>query len=241
MKKKLFLGISVLLCLICGCSSKNTEDTDVSEDKIVTLNISEKKYEMDYQPFETRVNEAENIVYGKVKEIEYTSVEGGIAWTKENFVVKDVLKGDLSIGDEIKVYEAKGYISVKDYIDKMSDGDKGLRDSLRAQYDRLSEDELSEKFIAQSDGTPFPQIGDRDVLFIVKSDPWTEKNGSTAYSLLAGWYGRYTQINNGELVWIQPDADADISTLRSNRIGNDYEEDGISLEKLKQNIKEIEH
>lgn len=240
-KKMTFVFIAIITSsLFWGCASKSEKNKEISEDEIVSLSISENKYETDYHPLETRVEKADDIVYGEVKAVDYTSIGGGIAWTIETFIVDEVLKGNLSAGDEIIVYEAKGYISIADYIEKLSDGDEVLKTSLRKQYESLSDEELSNRYIAQSDGTPFSKLGDKNVLFIVESDYWSDKNDNTVFEMLGGWFGRYTQMDDGDLVWIQPDVEADISMLRSNMIIKEYENAGISLEQLKHNIKDVE-
>lgn len=121
--KTIVLVASVLL-LFQGCDSTPTvSDKTVKMDSFSPQNVAEnvstgsdRIYSAAYQDIESMYSDADAVVQGTVKSIEYSDT-GGHPWTKMDFLVEESFKGDVGSNTEISIMEPYGYLRLKTYYD----------------------------------------------------------------------------------------------------------------------------
>ena len=129
------LGI-ILSLMLTGCGVE--EGTSVKKELIVDKSVpiesfdiedyskvleapSETDFEKVYNNIDDLYNEADNVVYGTVKSVEYFD-ETGVALTYFNLIIEKVYKGELNENDMISIMTNGGFCRLKNYIKVFGNG-----------------------------------------------------------------------------------------------------------------------
>lgn len=174
MKKRVKIGI--LCSLVAGFSFTACRKDDalteyiaknMDELKVVdTENIKMSDKQMmdvadsvaDFTVIENVNEYSEAVILGTVVGEKYTFVgEGAFPWTFYSIKVEDVIRGDLNVGDIITLGERRGVYSLKDYRDTVGEGGMRFFDDY---FGDLTEEELENTYMEDSDGTPTLEEGD---------------------------------------------------------------------------------
>jgi hypothetical protein len=169
--KTLIISLFIFSLILVGCSSKaanknhetvkrdltvaleNTYGGPEENDKVMKINsITDSMYGPDLNSIFSVSNE---IVRGKVKNIEYTNFTG-LAWTKADILITESYKGVLKEGDLVSIFIYGGYMKLEDHIKYFND---------RFRFKELNDAEIKKTVLKDNDnGKPFLEVGD-DLFF----------------------------------------------------------------------------
>lgn len=133
------------------------------------------------------LNEASTeIVRGVITAVEYFSMYG-TAYTKIDFQIDEVLKGDKKRGDSISAYKMGGYMLLKDAMPDLQERSPEVTD------ETMRNTVVDEK----PNGDPHPQVGQECVLFLQPG--LLEGDLQDIFLITGGWEGQYVVLRDGRL------------------------------------------
>ena len=206
-----------LLLAACGKDDTLTEYIIQNMDKfkvVDTENIKMSDKQMmdvadsvaDFTVIENVNEYSEAVILGTVVGEKYTFVgEGAFPWTFCSVKVEDVIRGDLNEGDIITLGERRGVYSLKDYRDNVGEGGMRFFDEY---FGDLTEEELENTYLEDSDGTPTLEEGDELVFCMyemglpaLEGEFWTPTGRSYGkfYKLADNDYMRILYMLPGEV------------------------------------------
>lgn len=207
------LGI-ILSLMLTGCGVE--EGTSVKKELIVDKSVpiesfdiedyskvleapSETYFEKIYNNIDDLYNEADNVVYGTVKSVEYFD-ETGVALTYFNFIIEKVYKGELNENDMISIMTNGGFCRLKNYIKVFGNG----------KFSDYSQKEIDDTIIKFTGaGQPLTKVGDKYVLFLSPPIKDEKPFPTGAYVQIGSFMGRYYYQNN-KLMRFKPANEPDL-------------------------------
>lgn len=182
-----------------------------------------------YRNIESLYHGAENIVYGTVRDIQYTD-ENAAPRTIYMFQVLDSLKGEIPADSLVSIGESNGFVRLQTFIDVYG----------KDHFGEISEEEVENGVIQQSvAGAPLPETGDRYVLFL--GEKHTEGRIAGAYAVVGSFMGKYVLNPSTQLfARYQPSDDGDFYAVKDSATGAAVREESMSLEEIKEAVFELE-
>lgn len=182
-----------------------------------------------YSNIESLYHGAENIVYGTVRDIQYTD-EDAAPRTIYTFQVLDSLKGEIPADSLVSISESNGFVRLRTFVDVYG----------KDHFGEISEEEIENGVLRQSvAGAPLPETGERYVLFL--GEKHTEGRIAGAYAIIGNFMGKYA-LNPSTRLYerFQPSDDIDFYAAKDPATGAAVREEPMSLEEIKEAVSELE-
>ena len=182
-----------------------------------------------YRNIESLYHGAENIVYGTVRDIQYTD-EDAAPRTIYTFQVMDSLKGEIPADSLVSISESNGFVRLQTFIDVYG----------KDHFGEISKEEIENGVLRQSvAGAPLPETGERYVLFL--GEKHTEGRIAGAYAVIGNFMGKYVLNASTQLYKrYQPSDDSDFYAVKDPATGAAVQEGPMSLEEIKEAVSELE-
>lgn len=182
-----------------------------------------------YRNIESLYHGAENIVYGTVRDIQYTD-EDAAPRTIYTFQVLDSLKGEIPGDSLVSISESNGFVRLQTFLDVYG----------KDHFGEISEEEIENGVIRQSvAGAPLPETGERYVLFL--GEKHTEGRIAGAYAVVGNFMGKYVLNASTQLYErYQPADDIDFYAFKDPATGAAVREEPMSLEEIEEAVFELE-
>ena len=197
MKKKIIItfAVIILLVLLCGilisinAKAKNSKEDIATKEQITIEELKENEIRLNGKivdittkniiedsggiveylysnEFEELIKVSDAIVRGRVKSVSY-EIFYGSAYTKLEFYIDDIYKGNINVSDTITIYYRTGYIELNEHIKYHNDA---------RMYSKLSKKKKANTLIKEyySGETEFVKAGDDLILCLVKTKDDTD-------------------------------------------------------------------
>ncbi|MCP1102002.1 hypothetical protein M2454_000797 [Aequitasia blattaphilus] len=170
--KRIIVTMLVLLIFLTSCTLKSNEQVQIekkeielsTEKNVIATMGTEAEYDIDAYDLDVVIEHSDQIIYGEVTSMEYIVRENGVGYTKEQVTVKEVLKGDIEVGDVIPVMKMTGYFTVKEYLDSHSDV---LYESTKSSFKDMTENEMKTSYIKiENENDILSEVGQLGIYFL---------------------------------------------------------------------------
>lgn len=241
------IGLIFLTCIFfSGCGIQNTQNAttqirfdEVSDSKIVSQISGMSEWEQIFNTIYEKTQASDLVVLGEVKDYTCCSDDGQIS-THVFVQVDEVLKGDVSQGDTIELYNLGGIVTVEEYVQSLRDSENSAayEDQIQEFEENYTEQEQKENYVQCTFCDLDPVIGQKSVYFL-------EKDSENAYYYrLNDAFGQLVETSTNEFKSAYGIADDKLSNDEPAylSLNEDYEESDLSPEPLQSwNLDDIKH
>jgi len=143
---------------------------------------------------ETLSNYSTAVIRGTTRSVSFVGING-LAWTKTDVEITELLKGALQQGDIISIYSLGGYIPLAEYMTYRKN---------ESRFTKLSDFEIQNtllQFVVERE--PIPII-DEDLVYFIDKTPDYSPLPSGAYERTCGKEAQFKIIGDGKTVTRDP-------------------------------------